>query len=561
MFIRTIPYQKKSTDSSGQIIQAKKVQIVENKREGSKVIQKIIRHLGVAHNDEEVCKLKELGQWIISEQICKKSLPLYTVEELTKVRIKSQKEKEEKLLVNLRNLREEKKVNIGIEQVYGKLFDELGFIQSFENPSRKRSQIKVLKDIVLARLSNPVSKRKSQEILETEHGKKYSLDKIYRMLEKLDDQTIERIKNISSENTKKLFKEKLDVMFFDVTTLYFESFTEDELKKNGYSKDLKFNQPQVLLSLLITKQGMPVDYEVYPGNEYEGNLLIPSLNKLKEKHSIDKVILVADSGILNQANIEALNQMGIEYIMGARVKSSTQEIKEKILNRDLYKVENDNLSIQEIKLEETPNKRLIVTHKKTREKKDKIEREKAIDKLKVKLEKNKNIKNFISNYGYKKYLTSISDTKVEINQEKLKEEEKWDGIIGIVTNTKLSNQEVVEQYGKLWEVEAAFRVTKHDLKIRPIYHWKEQKIKAHICICFIAYTLFRHLNYRLELISKSDTMSFDEISTHLNRTELTIVKDVSTSMRYAIPSKLSSVGGKIYRSINLKYNFIPFKIS
>src|SRR5690606_12210317 len=117
-----------------------------------------------------------------------------------------------------------------------------------------------------------------------------NLDKVYRMMDKLDDDACKRMQENTFSSTSQILGGKIDVIFVDATTLYFESFTEDEFKKNGYSKDLKFNQPQVILSLMVTKQGLPIGYEAFPGNTFEGHTLLPLLNKIKKRHDIDKVV-------------------------------------------------------------------------------------------------------------------------------------------------------------------------------------------------------------------------------------------------------------------------------
>ena len=117
-----------------------------------------------------------------------------------------------------------------------------------------------------------------------------------------------------------MFGGKIDLIFFDATTLYFESFTEDELKQNGFSKDHKFGQPQVLLALMVTEQGIPIGYEVFPGSTYEGHTLIPMLESIKERYNLGKVVFVADSGLLNAANLQAMEDSGFKYIVGVRLR-------------------------------------------------------------------------------------------------------------------------------------------------------------------------------------------------------------------------------------------------
>jgi transposase len=117
---------------------------------------------------------------------------------------------------------------------------------------------------VLARIANPASKMASVDMLEEDFGISLPLDRVYRMMDKLDTKAIEKLKDITYKNTASLFGGKIKVIFFDATTIYFESFTQDSLKKNGYSKDKKFGQPQVLFSLLVTTDGLPIGYKIFP---------------------------------------------------------------------------------------------------------------------------------------------------------------------------------------------------------------------------------------------------------------------------------------------------------
>ena len=132
------------------------------------------------------------------------------------------------------------------------------------------------------------------------------------MMDQLDDNTISRLQTMTCEGTRSLLPSALDVLFFDCTTLYFESFKEDELKQNGYSKDCKFNQhhinqPQVLLALLVTREGLPVGYKVFPGATLEGHSpshnLISVLQELQARYDVRKMLFVADRGMLNEDNL------------------------------------------------------------------------------------------------------------------------------------------------------------------------------------------------------------------------------------------------------------------
>jgi transposase len=536
----------------------KSVQIVESVRDGSKIKQRIVRYVGIAMDDQELKKMVELAEHIKSKIEHEHVPTLFGAEEMAQQAIKTknlQKEAEENLNVNLKNLEEEQRSIVGIHEVYGKIYNELGFGSIL----KKSSSSEVLKHIVMARIANPSSKRASVMRLEQDFGVSINLQAVYRMMDQLNSQAQQVMQDCAYNTTKELFGQKIDVIFFDATTLYFESFEEDEFKQNGYSKDLKFSQPQVLISLMVTKQGMPIGYEAFPGSTYEGHTLIPILETIKARYQLDKVIFVGDSGILNSENLHALEKAQYEYIIGARLKNQKAAIKKKILDISSYQAhcEDAGVRLKDINLDE--DHRLIVTHSALRAKKDAYDREKAIKKLTEKLKKNKDPKSLLSNYGYKKYLTIAGKSEICLNEKKLEEQIRWDGLHGIITNSKkLTPKELLEQYRGLWQVEESFRITKHDLKVRPIFHWTPDRVKAHLAISFMAFCCVRHLEYRVAL--QYEKMSPEAIRQELIRIQSSILKD-KDGQRYVIPSKASTHGLKIYQVIGLKYSITPYRLS
>jgi transposase len=379
------------------------------------------------------------------------------------------------------------------------------------------------------------------------------------MMDKITDNQILKLNKLVLNQTKSLLDDKIDVIYFDATTLYFESFTEDidsikepALRKNGYSKDGKFNQPQVVLALLVTKQGLPIGYKAFSGDTFDGHTIIPALKDVEEQFKIDNIVYVADSGMFNKTNLEEFDKnKNMTYIVGARIKNMSKDIKEQILDIDSYTTMNDNTKVKTI---DYNGKKLLVTHSLQRAKKDKHERDKAIKKLQDRLKSSKSVKSQLSNNGYKKYLQlqsnnddkSTCDLSIVLNEDKIKEDEAWDGLKGIVTNNiTLSNEELIHQYSNLWQVEESFRITKHDLKIRPIYHWKPNRVKAHLAISFMAYTLVRYLEHRVRL--QYVKLSPEKIRQILLSVQTSIYYDTKTNNKYSMPSLMSDDAKKIYK--------------
>lgn len=234
MFIRV----KTSPNSAG-----KSVQIVQSIRKGDRVTQKIVRHVGMAYDEDELQTLKLLAESIKIKLEAGGQEFLFKPEEIVGLGESKKSYSESDYIVNVKNLIEEQRLISGIHDVYGKLFESLGYAKVTSQPSRNKMVADIFKNIVLARIANPVSKRASVEMLEEDFGLTIDLDKVYRMMDKLDDLAIKRLKKITYENTLNLLGSKINVIFYDATTIYFESFTEDELKRNGFSKDHKHNQP------------------------------------------------------------------------------------------------------------------------------------------------------------------------------------------------------------------------------------------------------------------------------------------------------------------------------
>jgi transposase len=551
MFVRV-----KSTPNSPK----RSVQIVESIRKGDKVFQKIVRHIGYALQDDELNQLKLLAESIKIKLEAGDQMLLFSPEQLARKRKDKridQKVSDKDYRVNLKDLIEEQRLVSGIHDVYGALFDEFGYQWIFHNPVRQKTLVNIFRDIVMARIANPVSKRASVDMLEEDFGISLDLHRVYRMMDRLDEEAIETLNKITYQKTLDLFGGALNVIFIDTTTVYFESFEADDLRSMGFSKDLKFNQPQVLLSLLVTKEGLPVAYQIFPGDTYEGHTLIPSLKELRQKYKIDKVIMVADSGLFNDKNVSALEDEGFEYIVGARLKNMSKAIKAQILNKQNYKEIHKGYLIAEIMLDK--GRKLVVSYKDSRARKDAHERLNAMRRLEKKLAKHKNPKNYLSNYGYKKYLKVTGETQIEFDREKIAEDQKWDGLHGVMTNARLSNDETLSQYKQLWHVEDAFRINKHDLKVRPVFHWTPDRVRAHFAICFCAYALVKHLAYRVKLQYKS--LSVERIRQKLVKAQTSILYDQKRKIRYGLPSRMTMEVKRIYKLMNVHRRLTPYIIN
>jgi transposase len=378
---------------------------------------------------------------------------------------------------------------VGIELLLGKLFTDIGFCAIADE---------LFKKLVLARLCYPASKLKTVDFLLRYEGYETDEDKIYRYLDKLNSSQKRTVQNISYQHTLKVLNNTLQIVFYDVTTLYFEVEQEDDLRKTGFSKDGKHQQPQIVLGLLVSTGGYPLAYEIYNGKKYEGDTMLPVLNLFKRKYKLQNLVVVADAGLLSNKNIESLQNNGYQYILGARIKNESKIITTQILALPL---ENGASTA----LQKDNGSTLIISYSNARAKKDNANREKGIARLEKQIKTGKLTKTQINNKGYNKFLKMNGEIKIAVDKTKITADKKWDGLKGFITNTNLSKEAVIENYGHLWQIEKAFRVAKTDLKVRPIYHYVQRRIEAHICLAFVAYKIYKELERQLK--QKQSTLS------------------------------------------------------
>ena len=376
---------------------------------------------------------------------------------------------------------------VGPELIFGRIYDYIGLNTIKEE---------LFRHLVIARLAFPLSKLKTVEYLYRYQGVQLEISSVYRFLDKLNNQLKEQVEQIVFTHTKKILGGSIGVVFYDMTTLHFEASDEDDLRKTGFSKNGKHQHPQIFLGLLVASGGYVIGYDIYEGNTYEGDTLIPFIENISNKFQLNRPVVIADSGLLSKRNIEALENNGYKYILGARIKNEKSSIKQQILNQNYS--DGDILSFPK-----DNNKRLLVSYSVKRAKKDAYNRERGIKRLEKKVKTGKLTKSSINNRGYNKFLKLDGEINIGIDYSKVEQDKNWDGLKGYITNTNLSNKEVIDNYKDLWYIERAFRMSKTDLRIRPIYHRLKERIEAHICISFVAYAIYKELERALKLNNSS----------------------------------------------------------
>lgn len=451
-------FVRKKQNTSGSI----SVQVVD-KGSGR---YKILKTMGSSSDADEVDRLIQQGHAWISE---------YSGQ--THLDFNDEKQLYSSLLSHIQQV-----TIAGTDLLLGNIYEEVGFNQIEED---------LLRMLVLARLCYPVSKLKTTEYLRTYHGVEVSEDMFYRYMDKLHAHHMKRVQELSYQHTRQILGAHIHLVFYDVTTLYFEIDREDDLRKNGFSKDGRHQNPQIVLGLLVSIDGYPLAYDIFEGNKFEGHTMLPVLDEFKERYNIDTLIIVADSGLLSKANITELEQKGYEFILGARIKNEPVAMQERIFALNLA---DDQSAV----LTKANANRLIITYSDKRAQKDAYNRKKGLEKLEKRVKNGKLTKANINNRGYNKYLRLEGNVRVSIDKQKFEADARWDGLKGFVTNSKLPKQQVIDNYKQLWKIEKAFRIAKTDLKIRPIYHRLQPRIEAHICIAFMAYKIYKELERQLK---------------------------------------------------------------
>ena len=423
-----------------------------------------LKTIGIATTAEEVGRMeREAHEWIARHR-GQHALDFDGVEQKTAV-VGAMLDGVEKVLIN------------GPQLLLGRIYDEVGFGDLGDD---------VLRHLVIARICQPSSKLATVEYLKSYYDEDVAYWHIYRYMDRLYDTQRERVQQISVEHTRRMLGGGIGLMFYDVTSLYFETPGRDELREPGFSKDGKTSESQIILGLLVSRGGYPLSYSIYNGSQYEGRTMIPLIDDFRQRFRLEDFVVVADSGLMSKTNVRLLEEAGYRYIIGARIKNESESVKEWVLSLDkrdggLYERPLDG------------GRRLVVGYSAKRAAKDAHNRDSGVAKLSKRYSSGTLTKSQLNNRGYNKFLEITNDVHISISAEKIAQDKAWDGLKGYITNTALPCDEIVEQYHGLWVVERAFRISKGNLEMRPIFHFTERRIEAHICICFVAYKVYKEL--------------------------------------------------------------------
>ena len=553
MFIR-----KKILDSG-----STSIQLCESQRINGKVRQRILRHVGTAalKDTETLTKLIETAIFLKKELEDKKdkqalektpNLPIDIPEKpspiprLTKELKELFCHEEEHHWIDTAKLSEEARVVEGIHAIFGSVLDTFGL----QNCLGLR-QYDIFRHVIMARIAWPSSKLRSSENLSKHFNVDIPVQKIYRLMDELENAE-SRIQGILFNAFRPLIGEKVEVLFFDVTTLYFESENEDDLRRFGFSKDQKTHLTQVVLALATTKDGLPVGYKLFPGNTAETSTLLLAIKEWQKSLHIEKITIIADRAMMSEKNIQLLETSDLKYVIAAKLKLLPKENRDAILSRAnetiIFQNEEDTIAVQEHLYQK---RRLIVSHSTKRARKDGRDREQILKKLHKTIGKEGPTKKLVTNRGYLSVITESGNSKIKIDEDKVSAAAQWDGLHGVLTNIEGANhQEILSLYRRLWVIEESFRINKSTLEMRPIYHYISRRIKAHVLLCYITFALCRYVQKKISM--RYEILSIDKIRSILIDIQYSVLKHKETECKYRLPSKMSLEARQIYEIFNLK---------
>lgn len=484
-------------------------------------VTKIVKHIGSAKNEVELDKLLILAQNLAFKMSSNETL------------FPEMYEDEKGQLVSMNHLE--------VMPNYKHMFAYEFLSYFYKLSGFEGLNLEILKHLVFARIIKPSSKIESLRFLKNNFGIRYGHSNLYSELLKINERK-EEIEKIAVNYAKRNLSFDFTLVFFDVTTLYFETFKEDKdnFRKPGFSKDNKYGQPQILVSLVVTKEGYPIAADIFEGNTFEGHTMIPVILNFKKIHNITNLTVVADAGMLSEENTKKLNDKNLNYIVGARLSNLPLKTIEDVsitLNK------NEDVYFQT----ETPNGTLICDYSIKRATKNKFDREKQIKKA----------QNQIHNPGKIKKLrflkqTKESKSKYELNQSLIEKQEMLDGIKGYITNLKSVDPKlIISRYKDLWHVEKSFRIAKSDLQTRPIYHHKLENVKAHILIVFVSLAI-------VKIIEMETLISIKRIVEQIWEIIDITLKDTLTNFKFTkrmevTKNQLASYVDKYHKNLKTEY--------
>ena len=489
---------------------------------------------------------------------------------------------------DISTMSERARVNYGYI-AYRRLWKEFGLTQLLESLCGDRQisydYARLVESLVMNHLLAPSSKRCFFRHSNRYFGliDKLELQHVYRCLDLLAEQKM-ALEEAVFERNRNMFNMNVDVIFYDLTTFHFESQRTDELRDFGYSKAGKVNEVQVVMGLLIDRDGRPIGFEVFPGNTFEGTTLVKVLRKLHKHFNLKRVVLVADKGLNSKLNLKAIKDAGFEYIVSCRVKKLAKQVQQQLLSdtgyeqvdftqgfgssddddkeadkKHLFKYKmldyTNSMRYQDEDLGKTVTaaleEKLICSYSSRRAAKDRRDRQRQVDKAQKIVDTNQ--KSALTPRGYKRFIkaegTEQDKQRLVLDEEKINQAARFDGFAALqCSDLNTDAFEALHQYRQLWRIEESFRTIKATMKTRPIFLRTQKHVEGHFVLCFLAFLLERELEYRLT--KRQIEHSPEQIKTALNSMEFSVL-DIENEPYY-LKGKHLSLASKIFSLLRLK---------
>ncbi len=437
---------------------------------------KIVKHIGTACNEKELDRLIELAdQYILSYSQLQPLFPGFI-----------EKNNQAGHLVSVENL--------SFTNTYHTFTHEfLSFFYELNGFSSLKSNL--LRDLAFMRIIEPASKLRSAELFNKYFGRTYTQNMLYKGLPQIR-LFKEQVEKAAVSYAKRHLGFNFSLVFYDVTTLYFEIFKEDEdgtdekgnktsgFRKMGFGKERKPGQPLIVIGLFVESSGYPIGFQMFSGKTFEGHTMLPVIQRLQNTHGIKTLTIVADAAMLSLDNTKAICDAKLSYIVGARIGSIPIKLLEDI-SKKLNKTEGKYIRVK------TDWGTLVCDYSEKRAAKDRSDRKKQLAKAQYQIDNPDKVKRRT------RFVTEETKATLQLNQELIKQDELREGVKGYYTNLKkVASKLIVKRYHDLWHVEKSFRIAKSDLEARPIFHHKKESIETHVLIVFVSLCLAKSLELK-----------------------------------------------------------------
>jgi len=519
MFVRTKVFRNKDGTTRTYL------QLVKTERVGGKVRQRVVANLG---------RLEKLEQGSLDRLI--QHLMRFSQEQWILKKAREMECSHAKVwgpVLVFRRLWEE----LGLAQVLKQLLADTAVETDFEEAAFA---------MVLNRLLDPASKLKVSKWMKTIYRPEWDsleLGHLYRALDFLAEHKAE-IEEALYVRVRDLFNLRLDLVLWDTTTTYFEGRAAEGLAEFGYSKDKRPDRVQIMLGVLVSRDGFPIAHEVFPGNLAEVETFRYVVERIRQQFQLERVIIAFDRGMVSERLLGEIEDAGLSYIVGVRMRN--QKAAREVLSRPgRYRKVASNLWVKEVIL---GGVRYIVCFNPQEKEHDRKMREQAVAKLRQKLEAGR-LKELIGNSAYRRYL-KLDGEGAYINSKVLKQEARYDGKYILRTNSSLSPEEVAQAYKSLWQVERAFRELKSGLDLRPIYHWTQRRIRGHVMVCFLALVLEMALRSKIKALANDERISYDDLLMDLSQLKAVDLEVDGT--KYLARTELVGHAGLAFRAVGVR---------